>query len=111
MRGFTKRTNENLKTLKIKDRGTGLIVQEHIPKYADWALRLMYNHALSRKVVKSKMVHKILASSSRSYGKGMDAAKSAADIPGFVKQHNLGYRHCINHWKNSRHSMISLLAE
>ena len=57
MRGFTQKHNANHKTLKIKDRGTGLIVQEHIPKYVDWALRLVYNSGLSRKVVQSRIAH------------------------------------------------------
>jgi len=32
MQGFTKPMHDGRNTLKIKDRATGLIVQEHIPK-------------------------------------------------------------------------------
>jgi len=89
MAGFSSKRNPNGKTLKIKDRGTGLIVQEHIPKYVDWALRLVYNVGVSRKVVQGKLAHSVLAKASRSKGAAMDLAKSASDIPGFVRQHNL----------------------
>ena len=89
MRGLTRKQHGDLRTLKIKDRETGLLVQEHIPKYVDWALRLVYSSGLSRKVVRSRFAHSILARSSKSKGASMDSKKSKADIPAFIKQHNL----------------------
>ena len=89
MSGVTEQHQKSRRSLKIKDRATGLIVQEHIPKYVDWALRLVYDNKLNRHIVRGKMAHAALAKGSRSKGASMDLEKSAADIPGFVKQHNL----------------------
>jgi len=89
MQGFTSKHHEGRRTLKIKDRETGLIVQENIPKYVDWALKLIYDVGLNRKIVQTKFAHGVLEKGSRSEGAGMDLPKSAADIPGFVKLHNL----------------------
>merc|ERR1719273_2941943 len=89
MQGFTSKNHVSRTTLRIKDRGTGLIVQEHIPKYVDWALKMIYDMKLNRKMVQSKFAVGVLAKGSKSKGASMDLEKSAKDIPGFVKQHNL----------------------
>jgi len=49
----------------------------------------MYDVGLNRKLAQGKVAHAALAAGSRSKGAAMDLEKSAADIPGFVKQHNL----------------------
>jgi len=89
MQGFSQKQHASRKTLKIRDRGTGLIVQEHIPKYVDWALKLVYDYKLNRKIVQSKFAHGVLAKGSKAEGDAMDKPESKAKIPGFIKQHNL----------------------
>merc|ERR1719273_2652456 len=50
---------------------------------------MIYDMKLNRKMVQSKFAVGVLAKGSKSKGASMDLEKSAEDIPGFVKQHNL----------------------
>merc|ERR1719464_1261707 len=50
---------------------------------------MIYDMKLNRKMVQSKFAVGVLAKGSKSKGASMDLEKSAKDIPGFVKQHNL----------------------
>jgi len=92
MSGVTAPRDSRCKALKIKDRRTGLIVQEFIPQYVQWALSLLYDRSAGRHLVTSRAVVSLLRTGSRRKGKGMDSEKSAADIPVFVKQHRLDTR-------------------
>jgi len=89
MTGVTLKPGANSKTLKIRDRATGLVVQEFIPQYVQWALKLLYDNKVNRKMVKSKAVISVLTKASAKKGVGMDSEKSAGDIAAFVKQHSL----------------------
>jgi len=55
----------------------------------DWALKLVYDYKLNRKIVQSKFAHGVLAKGSKAEGDAMDKPESKAKIPGFIKQHNL----------------------
>lgn len=89
MSGFTHKHSPTSKIIKIKDRGTGLLVQEFVPSYVWYSLKLIYDVKLNRAAVQSKVANKILYQMSKKRGTNMDAPKSSAEIPGFIRQHNL----------------------
>jgi len=89
MSGFTHKHLPTSKIINIKDRRTGLLVQEFIPSYVWYSLKLIYDSKLNRAVVQSKFANKVLYQMSKKRGISMDAPKSATEINGFIRQHNL----------------------
>eukprot|EP01083_Nonionella_stella_P291054 990449_1 len=89
MSGFTHKHTSTSKIINIKDRETGLLIQEFIPQYVWYALKLVYDIRLNRTIVQSRIANRILFQMSKKRGKAMDAPQSAQEIPGFIKQHNL----------------------
>ncbi|ETO30597.1 hypothetical protein RFI_06527 [Reticulomyxa filosa] len=73
--------------IKIKDRRTGLVIQENIPGYVWQALQLMYNSSSGR--VFAKQMSSVLTKMSRDKGKEYDQKESAKEIPHFIELHNL----------------------
>lgn len=92
MAGFSHKHSSTSKVIKIKDRETGLLVQEFVPSYVWYSLKLIYDVKLNRAMIQSKVAHKILYQMSKKRGTSMDAPKSSSEIPGFIKQHNLDTR-------------------
>ncbi|ETO27160.1 hypothetical protein RFI_09971 [Reticulomyxa filosa] len=78
---------DNRQIIKIKDRRTGLVIQENIPGYVWQALQLMYNSSSGR--VFAKQISSILTKMSRDKGKEYDTVESAQEIPHFIELHNL----------------------
>eukprot|EP01083_Nonionella_stella_P146625 461400_1 len=92
MSGFTHEPTSTSKVIKIKDRETGLLIQEYIPTYVWYALKLMYDIKLNRAIVQSKVVMQILSQMSAKRGDKMDAPQSVQEIDPFIRQHNLDTR-------------------
>jgi len=89
MSGVTEpaRLGNERKIIKVKDRRTGLIIQENIPGYVWQALQLMYN-SVSGRVFASQM-SSVLVRMSRDKGREYDEPESTKEIPHFVELHNL----------------------
>eukprot|EP01083_Nonionella_stella_P154937 499819_1 len=92
MSGFTHAHTSTSKVVKIKNRETGLLVQEFVPNYVWYALKLVYDVKLSRAILQSTVANKLLAQMSKKQGIAMDAQKSRDEIRPFIKQHNLDER-------------------
>eukprot|EP01084_Bolivina_argentea_P045070 82959_1 len=89
MSGFSVKSSDTNRVIQLKDRETGLLVQEFVPGYVWYSLRLLYDVKLNRALVQSKISNRILYQMSKSRGQKMDQPKSSAEIPAFIKQHNL----------------------
>mmetsp|Transcript_27214 Transcript_27214/g.53501 ORF Transcript_27214/g.53501 Transcript_27214/m.53501 type:complete len:322 (+) Transcript_27214:904-1869(+) len=75
--------------LPIKDRETGLIVKENVPKYIKVALKVMFGSGISRILSTTKSSVTIMDTLSKKQGRKFDDPKSVEEIPGFVTLHNL----------------------
>ncbi|KNC79063.1 hypothetical protein SARC_08530 [Sphaeroforma arctica JP610] len=82
---------DSIKTglLMIQDRKTGLLMEEHVPKFVKMALNLMYRDGLGKKLVYRKRVNNLLKSMSEKEGRKMDHPHSKKKIHSFVAQHSL----------------------
>jgi len=89
MRGVSTAPPSTAKAIQLRERETGLLVQEFVPTYVWAALKLLYNPKTSRALAGLKSTVKIMNKMSVDRGKAMDLPKSAAEIPGFVALHNL----------------------
>ncbi|ETO17223.1 phosphatidylserine decarboxylase (predicted), partial [Reticulomyxa filosa] len=89
MTGVTEQSQigEERKFIKVKDRRTGLIIQENIPGYVWQALQLMYNSSTGR--VFAKQIAPMLTKMSKDKGQEYDTTESAQEIQPFVDLHNL----------------------
>eukprot|EP01083_Nonionella_stella_P146624 461395_1 len=92
MSGFTHDHTSTSQVIKIKDRETGLLVQEFVPNYVWYALKLVYDIKLNRTILQSTVANKLLAQMSKKRGTAMDDAESRHQIRPFIKQHNLDER-------------------
>lgn len=75
------------RTIIVKDRRSGLLVQENIPDYIALSLRLMYNSRTGRALAHT--TRGVMTNMSKKQGRKYDKAKSVEDIPDFIKLHNL----------------------
>lgn len=87
MEGVTHKSKIN--DLKIKDRETGLIVEEAVPMYVKVALKVLFGSTISRAMSTTGSSKGIMEKLSIKQGKKFDNPKSAEEIPGFVQLHNL----------------------
>ncbi|GAB5589507.1 phosphatidylserine decarboxylase [Umbelopsis nana] len=71
----------------VQDRLTGQLIEEKMAVYIRLGMRLLYRG--SKNAVLSKRAQRILENMSIKQGKRFDAPESAADIPPFIKFHNL----------------------
>jgi len=85
MEGFTHRASAG--QITVKDLETGNLVFENIPGYIKAALHVMSDTKLSR-MVTSHAVN-FMTNLSKKQGAKYDQPASAAEIPAFVKLHNL----------------------
>jgi len=74
--------------IEVLERGSGLILKENIPKYIEMALKSMFAKGVKR-ITTSHYADQLMTRLSIKQGKQYDDEKSAKDIPGFVKLHNL----------------------
>eukprot|EP01084_Bolivina_argentea_P189550 325960_1 len=73
------------KNIAIKDRMTGLLVQEVVPEYVWYALQL----ASVGEYTSKNVMHKYLAKVNSDTGKKMDSPASAREIITFIREHNV----------------------
>jgi phosphatidylserine decarboxylase len=85
MEGFTQRASAG--QITVKDLETGNLVFENIPGYIKAALHVMSDTKLSR-MVTSHAVN-FMTNLSKKQGAKYDLPASAAEIPAFIKLHNL----------------------
>ncbi len=76
------------------DRRTGLLVQEHVPKYVKLALSLMYHSKIGSSLVSGKAARMALRTLSLQEGKHHDSPKSKANIAHFVENFGIDLGEC-----------------
>lgn len=81
--------HQNGSEINVMDRDTGIIVKENIPTYIKVAMKSMFTNKAGRFVITSKRSVKLLHNMSVKQGVKFDNPKSAAEIPAFIKLHNL----------------------
>eukprot|EP00494_Astrolonche_serrata_P025520 UN25781 len=77
----------NRKIITVKERQTGLLVQEKVPTYVNLAIRLMYNSRVGRAFSQANI--NILNSLSERQGRIYDSTESVGEIEEFIKLHNI----------------------
>eukprot|EP01083_Nonionella_stella_P068242 181068_1 len=92
MSGFTHKATPSSQVIRVMHRSTGLLVQEFIPSYAWYALKLMYDVELGMAIAQTTVAHQLLAAFSNARGEAMDEPDSVKQIPEFIKEHNLDLR-------------------
>lgn len=75
--------------LFVKDRETGLVLEEHIPVYVKSALNMLYKSIFGSGFAKLAGVRATLQSMSEREGRAKSDPKSADDIPAFVEQYGI----------------------
>eukprot|EP01134_Creolimax_fragrantissima_P006788 CFRG6788T1 len=75
--------------LMVQDRKSGLLVEEHIPKFVKIALNIMYRDSLGQKLIHRHRVNQLLKSMSEREGRRMDDKSSQKNIWKFVQEHDL----------------------
>jgi len=88
MTGFSRAEETNhRKVITLKDRKTGLLVQENIPSYIWMSMRLLYDNKTGRLLTHN--AKKVLTKMSKEKGEEYDKPHSAKEIPDFIKLHGL----------------------
>eukprot|EP01134_Creolimax_fragrantissima_P003291 CFRG3291T1 len=86
------RTEKDMMGMKVLDRKTGLVVEEHIPKYIRIALKVIYNARKGKNATNHKRVQRILKRMSVKEGRRMNDSASVTQIRPFIKVHKLDPR-------------------
>jgi len=76
-------------TLEVRSRKTGIIVNEHIPGYIQFAFNLMYKNSTGKLLSGTDAVQKILLKMSVDKGKQFDKPESVQNIATFIETFNL----------------------
>lgn len=88
MTGFSRAEETSTrKVITLKDRKTGLLVQENIPSYIWMSMRLLYDNKTGRMLTHN--AKKVLTKMSKEKGEEYDKPHSAKEIPDFIKLHGL----------------------
>jgi len=88
MSGFSRAEETNhRKMITLKDRKTGLLVQENIPSYIWLSMRLLYDNKTGRAL--SHNVKNIFKKMSHEKGEEYDKPQSTKEIPAFIALHSL----------------------
>eukprot|EP01084_Bolivina_argentea_P240171 403557_1 len=89
-KNITNKQNNSFQTIRyLKDRETGLLIQESVPSYISHSLKLILDTKLGRAVMQSDVSNKINSKKSRNRGITMDSEKSNKEIATFIKQHSI----------------------
>ena len=90
-RSYNRHINDPTKSnvLTIKDRKTGLLMQEYIPSYVTVAFQLMYQNAAARSISSGVITQDILKKMSKDKGTLYDTEESRKEIESFIKTYNI----------------------
>eukprot|EP00123_Amoebidium_parasiticum_P015577 comp23042_c0_seq1/m.36864 comp23042_c0_seq1/g.36864 ORF comp23042_c0_seq1/g.36864 comp23042_c0_seq1/m.36864 type:complete len:1024 (-) comp23042_c0_seq1:370-3441(-) len=83
------RVIKTIRNLRVLDRTTGLLVEEHIPKYIKIALRLLYSTLAGKGTTGTKRVQRFLKRMSVKEGLKMDSPESVSQIRPFIATHKM----------------------
>lgn len=80
---------ESTMHIMVRDRKTGILVEEKIPHYIKTAMRAMYRNKVGLKFVGTDRTKKMLTKMTRNCEKKFNSPESLKDIPDFIALHKI----------------------
>eukprot|EP01028_Stygiella_incarcerata_P003430 TRINITY_DN1682_c0_g1_i1.p1 TRINITY_DN1682_c0_g1~~TRINITY_DN1682_c0_g1_i1.p1 ORF type:complete len:757 (+),score=209.80 TRINITY_DN1682_c0_g1_i1:121-2391(+) len=80
---------QSMSVILVRDRKSGVLIEEAVPTYIRTAMRMMYRNALGRKFVESKRTKRLLKHMTARGEKKFNSPASVKDIKPFIELHHI----------------------